>query len=64
VAAASLTVFIEGKEIRKFGSNRSCVKTKYQYYRNITQEQFVIEHPNYSKNDLELMQLTLKLNKR
>ena len=64
MAAASLTIFIEGKEVRKFGGNRSCVRTKYEYYRKITPEQFVKHHPNHSEDDVVLIQLTLKLNKR
>lgn len=64
MAAASLTVYVNEKEIRKFGGNRSHVRQKEYMYRTMTIEQFLAYHPTCSESDFELMRLVIKLNKR
>ena len=64
MAAASLTVFVDGREIRVFGGNRRPVINEFELYKKMTKEQFASYHPKFSDIKLGSIDLVLKLNKR
>ena len=50
MAAAYVTVCINGEELRTYGGNRSDVRAMKQRYDNMTYQQLISQHPNLAEH--------------
>jgi hypothetical protein len=64
MSAAHLTVMANGRELRKYGGNRSDVRGMHKRYLKMTLEEFLIQHPFADENDFKNLKLYVRYNKR
>lgn len=64
MAAASLTIQLEGNEIRKIGGNRRDIRQLHNQYQKMTAEEFNEKNPEVSINDYHKVTYTAKYNKK
>lgn len=50
MAAAYVTVCVNGEELRTYGGNRSDVRQMKQMYDNMTYQQLISKHPNLAEH--------------
>lgn len=64
MCSCSVTIESKNKLIRKYGGNRSNVRSLYKKYKNLTLDEFLKLHKYCNKNDYDTLNVYMKLNKR
>lgn len=64
MASSSLSVYVEGQEIRKYGGNRSDVKSLKSSYERMSLEQLNKKHPIINESNIKTVEFYARFNKR